>query len=72
VESHLAYFIQTGAMNINEMVPEEKVKVIIRELEQAEGNALAPVKEKLGSNYSYGEIRAVLNHLQWKGEERSF
>ena len=70
VEGHLVYFIQTGVMKIGELVPDMKVQVITRELKQAQGGALAPIKEKLGSDYSYGEIRAVINHLQWISMKR--
>ena len=66
VENHLAYFIQTGAMKITELVTAEKVRAIAHELQQAESAALAPVKEKLGNNYTYSEIRAVASHLQWQ------
>ncbi|MBE7172823.1 MAG: DNA helicase RecQ [Williamsia sp.] len=66
VENHLSYFIQTGVMKIHELVPAEKVQVIAYELRQAESAALAPIKDRLGSNYSYGEIRAVASHLQWE------
>ena len=66
VDSHLSYFIQTGAMKISELVPDVKVQAITRELLQAQSTALAPVKEKLGNNYTYSEIRAVASHLQWQ------
>ncbi len=66
IESHLAFFVEKGQLKVNELVPREKMRVIERELEEAQGSALAPVKEKLGPDYSYGEIRAVLAHLQWE------
>lgn len=66
VENHLSFFIQTGSLKISELVPEEKVRAITYELQQAESAALAPVKEKLGPRYSYSEIRAVASHLQWQ------
>lgn len=68
VEGHLNAFVRTGALDIYEMVPKEKVGVILKEVQQMEGKATAPVKEKLGNDYSYGEIRAVISFLQWMDE----
>ena len=71
IEAHLAFFIQTGALKVQELVAEKKVRVIIQELEQARGLALAPIKEKLGDKYSYSEIKAVIAHLQWERDGMS-
>ncbi|MEO5996213.1 MAG: helix-turn-helix domain-containing protein, partial [Chitinophagaceae bacterium] len=68
VESHLAFFIRTGELDIHELFPKEKVNVIFKEIQQMEGPALAPVKQKLGDNYSYGEIRAVISYWEWMKE----
>ncbi len=65
IEGHLAHFIRTGELDIHQFMSKEKVAKIMSEVRQMEGTATAPVKEKLGNDYSYGEIRAVISYLQW-------
>ena len=69
IEEHLGHFVFTGEINIYEIVPREKVTVIIQAIEQNKNSlAIAPVKQKLGEEYSYGEITAVMNYLRRMGE----
>ncbi len=61
IETHLIKFIPTGEINVSDIVPEEKIEIIrkaILELNAEQG--IAPVKEFLGEDFSYGEIRAVI------------
>lgn len=61
IENHLAKFITTGEIKLEEIVPKHKIEPIRQAiLELSETNALSPIKEFLGDNYSYGEIKAVL------------
>jgi hypothetical protein len=64
VEGHLAKFLSTGEIEIGEIVPHQKIKVILEILDDMESPAAGLVKEKLGENYSYGEIRAVMNYRE--------
>ena len=61
VENHLTRFITTGEIDLQELVPLHKVDAI-REavLKFNDAGALGPIKEALGDDYSYGEIRAVI------------
>jgi ATP-dependent DNA helicase RecQ len=69
IEEHLGHFVFTGEININEIVSREKLAVIINAIEQNKNSlAIAPVKQKLGDTYSYGEITAVMNYLRRMGE----
>ncbi len=61
VETHLVRYIQSGEVKLENLVPTEKVESIKDAITSVNaGFAVAPVKEFLGENYSYGEIRAVL------------
>ena len=61
IEAHLARFIQSGEINLEDLVPVEKIEPIRRAIIMfSDTGALSPVKEFLGENYSYGEIRAVM------------
>ena len=64
VESHLASFILSGEIDIKELVPEQKINPIISAIEEIGGSILGPIKHQLGDNYSFGEIRAVMNYLR--------
>lgn len=65
IDGHLTYFVGNGELDIYKLLPKHKVETIINELKQSDGTSMIPVKEKLGDDYSYGEIRAVISHLKW-------
>ncbi len=61
IESHLVRFIQTGEVMLDDLVHEQKIEPIKEAIKRINaGFAVAPVKEFLGEDYSYAEIRAVL------------
>jgi ATP-dependent DNA helicase RecQ len=61
IEAHLIRFIQTGEVGIEDLVQDTKIEPIKNAITRLNaGYAVAPVKEFLGENYSYGEIRAVM------------
>lgn len=64
IENHLAYFIQLGEADVRALVDEAKIPVIKDAVESYGIERLAPLKEVLGENYSYGEIRAVIAWMQ--------
>jgi ATP-dependent DNA helicase RecQ len=63
IESHLSVFIETGEIDILEIVPEGKIPAIKDAVESYGNERLAPLKEILGDNYSYGEIKAVISWM---------
>jgi len=68
IETHLAHYIKTGAIKIDELLAREKF-VLIEPFVKTHGAAeLGIIKQKLGSNASYGEIKLV---LAWKEFENS-
>jgi ATP-dependent DNA helicase RecQ len=61
IEMHLVRFIPTGEIKLDALVHEQKIETIRDALIRfSDSNALSPVKEFLGDDYSYGEIRAVM------------
>ncbi len=61
VANHLAKFIPTGKVALEELVPAEKIDAIRNAIIKFnDSGALSPIKEHLGDAYSYGEIRAVI------------
>ena len=63
IESHLAFFIEKGEINIEELIKPEILDLIKPVLEEFDGKSIAPIKEKLGNDVSYGEIRMA---IAWK------
>lgn len=64
VEGHLATFIPTGEIDIKELVPEEKIDIIRTTFSELGNTTLNALKARLGDNYSFGEIRAVLASIR--------
>ncbi len=61
IETHLVRFIPSGEVKLTQIVPEHKIETIrnaIIEINAEQG--IGPIKEFLGEDYSYGEIRAVV------------
>jgi ATP-dependent DNA helicase RecQ len=61
IEMHLIRFIQSGEISLEDLVLYSKIEPIKDAIIRLNaGFAVAPVKELLGENYSYAEIRAVM------------
>ena len=43
-------------------MPEHKLAPILTVIREIGGTALGPMKSRLGNDYSYGEIKAVLQY----------
>lgn len=70
IESHLISFIASGELAVNELVSEEKITVIQQVMAGLdEISSATQIKEKLSDDFSYGEIRAVMNQARMQKEE---
>ncbi len=64
IETHLIRFISSGELPVEKLVDSIKVDKIKKAIHQLNSRlAAAPVKEFLGDDYSYSEIRAVIADL---------
>ncbi len=63
IEGHLSYFVQTGQIDVRELVSEEKIPAIQDAAISYGMDRLAPLKEILGDNYTYCEIKAVIGWM---------
>lgn len=68
IEGHLSFYIYKGEMDVTELVVPDKIPVIKDAIESYGAEKLAPVKEVLGDDFSYGEIRAVVAWMRKNGE----
>ena len=61
IETHLVRFIPSGEIKLEDLVQKSKIEPIKQAIVKFnEIGALSPIKEHLGEDFSYGEIRAVL------------
>jgi ATP-dependent DNA helicase RecQ len=64
IESHLAHYVGLGLLNVAEIVVEEKIAIIKDAVDSKGKESLKAIKEHLGDEFSYGEIRLVLESLR--------
>ena len=69
IEGHLAFYVQHGKITVEQLIGPQKISVIRQTIESIGGNALTPIKQSLGDDYSFGEIRYVMASLGRKVEE---
>ena len=65
IEGHIAMLIKTGSVSIHDVIEENKVNSILAVIRETQTGSLQSVKQKLGDKVSFGEIRAVMNHLEF-------
>jgi tRNA uridine 5-carbamoylmethylation protein Kti12 len=64
IEGHLSNFIGTGELSIDQFVAPERVKAITEYLDTHKGGNLSDIRTGLDNQYSFGEIRMVIKHLE--------
>ena len=64
IEGHLAHFIGTGELQLDQVVDPKKSKVILEYIENHQVGGMGEVRTALGNDYSYGEIKLVIKHLE--------
>jgi ATP-dependent DNA helicase RecQ len=68
IEGHLSLYIYNGTIDIKDLVSDEKKQLIKDAVESYGDEKLGSLKEVLGEDVSYGEIKAV---LAWMRKERA-
>jgi len=71
IEGHLAYFIETGELDINQVFSQEIVDKISIYLSENQPESLNEAKNDLGNTVSYSAIRTVIKHLNYKYPQKS-
>jgi ATP-dependent DNA helicase RecQ len=64
IETHLAFYIQQGKLSIESTMEVSKIPAIQKAIEKVGGIVLTPIKQVLGDNYSFGEIKMVMAHIE--------
>ena len=69
IESHLAYFIGIGEIEITKIISVEKIKRISDFFQEQKVDNLSEAKKLLGDDITYGELRMVLQYINNKSQE---
>ncbi len=71
IESHLTHYVASGVIPVEKLISREKLSLIEAALEGYEGVGVMSIKEKLGNDISFGEIRLVMAWSKFKKQEVS-
>ncbi len=63
IETHLAYYVETGEIDVFELLSKEKYEAIEKTAKELVTNLYGPIKNKLGEEYTYSEIRYAMIKL---------
>jgi hypothetical protein len=64
IEGHLSHFIPTGEIEVSQLVEQSKLQKILALLTEQPTSSSSVIKEQLGEEFSYGEIRAAMKHRE--------
>jgi len=64
IEAHLCHFIELGEIDVTAFVSAEKIPAIQGAIEKIGWDRLTPLKEFLGQDHSYSEIKAVVSWMK--------
>lgn len=68
IHDHLIQFVLTGELNVLKFVTKEKLKTIEQKIEEHGNVSLTLLKEQLGEEFTYNEIKAAINYRR-RGRE---
>lgn len=64
IESHLAHFVGIGDLSLDRLVDSDKKEAIIKQVENSKTYNFGALKQALGDQFTYSEIRFVLKYLE--------
>jgi hypothetical protein len=67
IEGHLANFIGTGELKIDQFLDPNKINLISRYFLEKKDYHLGPAKQDLGAEVSYSDLKYMLKHLEYSG-----
>ena len=69
IQGHLCFFVETGELDINRLLPPEKQGVIEAAIGRVPDRFFKAVKKELGDDFSYGDIKLMAAHLKHQASE---
>ncbi len=68
IEGHMARFVESGEVDIKELLPAEKLQSLSDYFLSTKNPSLTEAKNHLGEQCTFGELRLVLAHLRHTGQ----
>lgn len=65
IQRHLCFFVENGELNISRLLSPEKRGMIETALAHAPDNSLKAVKNELGDNYTYEDIKLMMAYRKY-------
>jgi hypothetical protein len=62
IESHLAYYVSLGLLDVTQFVDEKKLKDIITVANSLDTTLFGPIKNALGEEYTYSDVRFAMSY----------
>jgi GTPase SAR1 family protein len=69
IEGHLTEFVKTGELKVTVFVNEATVNNIAEIIASNPGKTYGEIKAIVGDQYTFTQIRAVVNHLFWQEQQ---
>lgn len=66
IEKHLTYYVEKGEIEIEKLVSPDKLKNILTVRKTLDTTQLRPIKDKLGDEYTWSELRFAIAHYKSK------
>jgi hypothetical protein len=63
IEGHVAQLVRNGEIDINIVIPKTKLDHLVKVISESGSSSLVVIKHKAGDEFSFGDIRIVLNYL---------
>lgn len=61
IEGHLAHYVELGMLPVHSFVSKEKYEAIITEIKRQNDTLFSPLKQVLGDDYTYSDIRFAVS-----------
>ncbi|MEX2597440.1 MAG: helix-turn-helix domain-containing protein [Salibacteraceae bacterium] len=71
IEGHAARLIADGSVDINAFLQKEEVQEVAKAIAKTESESIKETVERLGGNYSFGQVRMVQSLMQQLTEKES-
>jgi PIF1-like helicase/Helix-turn-helix domain/HRDC domain len=65
IQNHLCFFIQTGQLEINQLLSPGKQQAIGEKLSPTSDNFLGQIKKELGPEFTYNDIKLMIAHQRF-------
>ena len=64
IEGHLAHYVGLGMIPVTQFITQEKYQKVIEVAKKHDEGLFAPIKQELGDDYTYSEIRFAMSTLK--------